>query len=378
MKAAILEDVQKMVVRRIPDPALARNEVMIQVQAVGVCGTDLHIFRGRGNYNLDARGRIIPLAEQPQILGHEFSGRVIDVGKTVTDLEVGDRVLCDEGRNCFSQEKWPLCSYCVTGDSHQCEHYREHGITGLQGALAEYIAMPAVNCLKLPDALPTEHGALVEPLGCIVHSSERAESAGARYSFAGQSPIQNILICGAGPAGLLFLQYLRSVTRFEGLILISDVRQKNLDFARDFGGTPINVAEEDLPQAVQDRTHGERIHYLIESCGNSIIFEQMPSLLRKQATVLLYGHGHNGRDIGLLGNVLFLEPTLVASAGASGGFEADGRPATFRRALELVSSGKIRVQPFVTHRYTALEDIHLAFERDFQRAEYIKGELVLQ
>ncbi|HEV2351974.1 MAG TPA: alcohol dehydrogenase catalytic domain-containing protein [Terriglobia bacterium] len=378
MKAAILEDVQQLVVRRIPDPALSRNEVMIQVQAVGVCGTDLHLFRGHGNYNLDTRGRIIPLQEQPQILGHEFSGKVVDVGRSVMDVEVGDRVLCDQGRNCFSQEKWPLCSYCASGDSHQCEHYREHGITGLQGALAEFIAMPAVNCLKLPGDLPTELGALVEPLGCVVHSCERVDRAGGRYSFAGQTPIQNVLICGAGPAGLLFLQYLRKVKRFEGLILISDVRQKNLELAREFGGTPINVAEEDLPQAVQDRTRGERIHYLIESCGNSVIFEQMPSLLRKQATVLLYGHGHKGRDIGLWGNVLYLEPTLVASVGASGGFEADGRPATYRRALELVSSGQIRVEPFVTHRYSALEDIHQAFENDFQRPEYIKGVLNLQ
>lgn len=377
MKAAILEDVQKLVVRRIPDPVLSRNEVMVQVQAVGVCGTDLHLFRGHGNYNLDARGRIVPLTEQAQILGHEFAGKVIDIGRDVTDIEVGDRVLCDQGRNCFSQGKWPLCSYCATGDSHQCEHYREHGITGLQGALAEYIAMPAVNCLKLPQGLPTELGALVEPLGCVVHSSERVDRAGGRFSFAGRTPIQNVLICGAGPAGLLFLQYLRNVKGFEGLILISDVRQKNLELARELGGTPINVAEEDLPQAVQDRTHNERIHYLIESCGNSIIFEQMPSLLRKQATVLLYGHGHKGRDIGLWGNVLYLEPTLVASVGASGGFEKDGRPATYGRALELVSSGKIKVQPFVTHRYTALEDIHLAFERDFERPEYIKGELVM-
>jgi L-iditol 2-dehydrogenase len=378
MKAAILEDVQKLVVRRIPDPALAHNEVMVQVQAVGVCGTDLHLFSGHGNYNLDARGRIIPLAEQPQILGHEFAGKVIDVGRKVADIEVGDRVLCDQGRNCFSQEKWPLCAYCSSGDSHQCEHYREHGITGLQGALAEYVAMPAVNCLKLPPELPTDLGALVEPLGCVVHSSERVDRSGARYSFATPGDIKNVLICGAGPAGLLFLQYLRNVKKFEGLILISDVRNKNLELARELGGTPINVAEEDLPQAVHDRTHGERIHYLIESCGNSIIFEQMPSLLRKQATVLLYGHGHKGRDIGVMGNILYLEPTLVAAVGASGGFDADGRPATYHRALDLVSSGKIKVQPFVTHRYSALEDVHLAFERDFQRPEYIKGELILQ
>lgn len=378
MKAAVLEDVQKLVVQHIPDPELAHQEVMIQVQAVGVCGTDLHLFRGHGNYNLDARGRVVPLTEQPQILGHEFSGKIIDAGRLVTDLEIGDRVLCDQGMNCFSQDRWPLCAYCASGDSHQCEHYREHGITGLQGALAEFIAMPAVNCLRLPDDLPTELGALVEPLGCVVHSSERAERADGRFSLEGPLRIQNVLICGAGPAGLLFLQYLRNVKGFEGLILISDVRENNLNLAREFGGTPINVANEDLPDAVRHATHGQRIDYLVESCGNSIIFEQMPSLLRKQGTVLLYGHGHKGRDIGLWGNILYLEPTLVASVGASGGFEPDGRPSTYRRALELVGSGKIKVQPFVTHRYQALEEIHQAFERDFDRPEYIKGLLKLQ
>src|SRR5579864_8634130 len=121
MKAAVLEDVGKMVVGKVPDPDLSPSEVLIKVRAVGVCGTDLHLFRGQGNYNLDARGRVIPLTEQPQILGHEFSGEVIETGREVKDLKVGDRVLCDQGRNCFSQGRWPLCSYCATGDSHQCE-----------------------------------------------------------------------------------------------------------------------------------------------------------------------------------------------------------------------------------------------------------------
>jgi L-iditol 2-dehydrogenase len=117
---------------------------------------------------------------------------------------------------------------------------------------------------------------------------------------------------------------------------------------------------------------------LIEACGNSVIFEQIPSLLRKQGTILLYGHGHKGRDIGLMANVLFLEPTLVGAVGASGGFDRDGRPATYQRALELISSGKIRVEPFVTHRYHALEEVHQAFQHDFEQPDYIKGVLKLQ
>jgi L-iditol 2-dehydrogenase len=378
MKAAVLEDVAKLVVRSIPDPVVPPNEVAVRVQAVGVCGTDLHLFGGHANYNLDAQGRPIPLREQPQILGHEFSGEVVEVGRDVKDLKPGDRVLCDQGRNCHSQGRRPLCSYCASGDSHQCEFYAEHGITGLQGALAEYIAMPGVNCVQIPQSLSSELGALVEPLGCVLHSSDRAERAQARYTFEGEERIRNVLICGAGPAGLLFLQYLRNVKQFDGLIVVSDVREKNLDLVRELGGTPVNVARQNLTAAVHEHTAGERIHYLIEACGNSVIFEQIPSLLRKQGTILLYGHGHKGRDIGLWANILYLEPVLVAAVGASGGFDADGRPATYRTALELIVSGKIRVQPFVTHRYRALEEIRKAFEHDFEEPDYIKGVLNLQ
>src|SRR5207253_799795 len=160
MRAAVLEGVEKMVVRKVVDPAPLPNEVLLRVKAVGVCGTDLHLFRGHGNYHLDSRGRPIPLEEQPQILGHEFSVEVVE---------------------------------------------------------------------------------------------------------AGPEPIRNILICGAGPAGLLFLEYLRNVKNFPGLILTSDVREKNLELARRFGGTPVNVAEKDLAEAVTELTHGERVHYLIEA-----------------------------------------------------------------------------------------------------------------
>ncbi len=375
MKAAVLEDVAKMTVQSVPDPQMQPREVLLKVQAVGVCGTDLHIYRGQGNYNLDAHGRAVPLTEHPQILGHEFSGEVLEAGSEVKDLKPGARVLCDQGLNCVSQARQPLCAYCASGDTHQCAFYKEHGITGLQGALAEFISIPAVNCLPIPDDMPAEQAALVEPLGCVLHSSDRAERATARYTFAGEERIRNVLITGAGPAGLLFLQYLRNVKHFDGLIMVSDVRDKNLQLVRQFGGTPINVSQEDLTTVVETLTKGEHVHYLIEACGNSAIIEQMPTLIRKQATVLFYGHGHEGRDIGMICTLWFLEPTMVASVGASGGFDPDGRPATYRRARELVHSNTVQVMPFVTHRYRALEEIRGAFAEDFSKPEYIKGVL---
>jgi len=378
MKAAVLEDVAQMVVREVPDPAVGPHEVLIKVGAVGVCGTDLHLFQGHGNYNFDAQGRPIPLTVHPQILGHEFAGEIVEAGREVIDLRPGDRVLCDQGLNCVSRKRTPRCEYCASGDSHQCQYYTEHGITGLQGALAEYVAIAAVNCLKLPDGMSTEQGALVEPLGCVTHSSDRVDRARARYTFDGANGserIRHVLICGAGPAGLLFVQYIRNIKGFDGLVISSDVREKNLGLARSLGATPVNAARTDLGEAVDELTQGERIHYLIDACAHPSVFVQAPSVLRKQATMLIYGAGHKGQDIGVIDPILFLEPTVVIGIGASGRFDSDGRSSTYRRALEMVSSKKVQNLPFVTHRYTALEDVHYAFERDFQRPDYIKGVL---
>lgn len=377
MKALLLKDIEKLAVEHIPDPSLSPRDVLLRVRAVGVCGTDMHLYRGDRNYNLDAEGHPIPLHVQPQILGHEFSGEIVEAGKEVDDLKPGDRVLCDQGLNCRSRGRDVLCPYCASGDSHQCEFYAEHGITGPPGALAEYIAMPAANCLVLPPGMPMDRAALVEPLSCVLHANELAERTSARYTFHGPERIKNVLILGAGPAGQLFLQYLRKVLQFAGLIIVTDVRERNLEIVRQFGGTPVNVARQDAAEAVKEFTRGELIQYVIEAAGDPGVFEQLPPLVRKQPTVLLYGHGYTGRDISVLSKLFFIEPCVIVPTGGSGGFDPDGRPTTYRRARELVSSSTIQVEPFITHRYQALEEIPKAFEHDFHQPDYIKGVLSL-
>jgi L-iditol 2-dehydrogenase len=103
----------------------------------------------------------------------------------------------------------------------------------------------------------------------------------------------------------------------------------------------------------------------------------MPGLLRKQATIVLYGHGHHGVDLGVLNNVQFLEPTFIAPIGASGGFDSDGRPLTYRRSLKLIEAGRINVSKFITHRYASLEAVPQGFAQDRFGADYIKGVAVL-
>ena len=170
MKAAVLSAPGVMSIREIADPVVGPRDVVVRVTGVGLCGTDFHIYEGHANYHTDRLGRPIPFDVSPQVLGHEVAGVVEAMGSEVRDLSAGDAVVLDQGRNCLSAGTAALCEYCATGDSHQCETYAEHGITGWQGGLAEVLVMPAVNAVRRGHALPAEHAALTEPLACILHA----------------------------------------------------------------------------------------------------------------------------------------------------------------------------------------------------------------
>lgn len=323
---------EKMEVREIAAPECGPREVLVKSGAVGLCGTDFHIYQGHANYNFDDAGRQIPFEERPQILGHEFCGIVVDVGSEVKDLKAGDRVVVDQGINCLSRAAAELCEYCATGNSHQCARYEEHGITGLQGALADFVAVPAINAIRIESDLPLNQAALTEPLGCIIHSCEMILRTPARYTFGGERPVRSVLICGAGPAGLLFTQYLRNVVGFDGLLIVTEPSAIRRQLAADYGATVVDPASADLIEAVEDLTRGERVQLLIESAGVGQLFKQVPKLIRKQGTMVLYGHGHHGVDLGVMNSIQFIEAAFVAPTGASGGFDTDGRPSAYRKS----------------------------------------------
>src|SRR5262249_52764606 len=155
--------------------------------------------------------------------------------------------------------------------SHQCEFYAEHGITGLPGGLAEFIAVPAVNVVPILSDLDMSTAALAEPLGCVIHSADAVSRAQSRYHLNGGSArprVRSVLICGAGPAGLMFAQYLRRVLEYDGLMLVSepnaDKRSMALRFCADHA---IDPGERDAVEAVQDYTNRKGVDYLIEASG---------------------------------------------------------------------------------------------------------------
>jgi threonine dehydrogenase-like Zn-dependent dehydrogenase len=380
MKASVLCDVRRLEVRDVPRPAISPYEVLVRTTAVGLCGTDAHIFAGHANYNTNENGQQISLAVQPQILGHEISGVVEEAGSAITDLRPGDRVVIDQGLNCVSRRRDVLCEYCGTGNSHQCEFYREHGITGLPGGLAEFIAVPAVNAVKITARIEASSAALVEPLGCVIHSSDTVSNTRTRHVInapAPESRVRSVLICGAGPAGLLFTQYLRNVLGYQGLLVVSDPNERKRQLAKTFGANEAIDPGEDLVEVVREYTGGKGVEYLIEASGSGEVFRSIPGLIGKQAAVLLYGHGHSGTDLSVLSSILFKEPVLVSSAGASGGFEADGRPSVYARALSLIEQKQISVESLITHRYRSLGEVETALSREMHSPDYVKGVVVL-
>jgi L-iditol 2-dehydrogenase len=358
----------------VASPPLGPHDVRVRPAAVGVCGTDFHIWSGESNFHFDANGRAIPLHEAPQVLGHEITGTVIEVGKAVRDVPLGARVVVDQGRNCRSERREPACEYCASGDSHQCAFYREHGISGLPGAFADELVVPAVNTLPIADGVTFVAAAMSEPLGCVLHCTARGEQAHTRYRFGGRgaTAVRTAVVLGAGPAGLLFVQVLRSVLAFDGTIVVSDPSPTKRALANALGATAVSPNE--LAAAVHEHGAAE---YLVEATGAGHVLAAVPGLLKKQATVLLYGVGHGDAPLSLLNPLQWRELALVTSVGASGGFDADGRPSVYRQAQQLLATGQVQVDSMLTHRYDGLHAVPRAFDGAHTSPDYVKGMAVL-
>ena len=379
MNASVLVNPETLEVREVDDPTCAPRDALVRPEAIGICGSDVHIFRGHSNWNLDARGAPIPLAVEPQILGHEIVGTVVQLGAKAEGLAVGDRVVLDQGLNCRSLNRDPLCEYCATGFTHHCEHYQEHGITGLPGGFADLISIPAVNAIVIESDIPSESAAMTEPLGCVLHSLNLVQHLGTRYRFEPSSDyeiIQAITICGAGPAGQLFVQAIRSLLGFQGDLFITDPEPRKLAAAAKFGATAIALdGDESVVDAIDRLTDGRRCEVVVDACGAPGAWVDLARILRKQGTAILYGFGRERGKGGTLDALQWQGASLITTCGASGGLEPDGRPSIYLEALDAIESGRIVVDGLITSRYSELEDLEKALGTDPSDPAHLKGVL---
>lgn len=177
MKAAVITGVGQVEIAEVPDPTPGPRDVVVQVAACGLCGTDLHILQGEFAPSL------------PLVPGHEFAGTVVGVGSQVTALATGDRVAVDPSLYCYQ------CHYCRIGRNNLCENWGGIGVTTAGGA-GEYVAVPAANCVRLPEHISARDAALIEPLSCAVRG----------YDVLRSQLAAHVLIYGSGTMGLMMLQ----------------------------------------------------------------------------------------------------------------------------------------------------------------------------
>lgn len=251
MKAAVIESVGRAVVTEVPDPTPDTREVVVEVAACGLCGTDLHILQGEFAPKL------------PIVPGHEFAGTVVGVGTGVTELAVGDRVAVDPSLYCHE------CRYCRTGHSNLCERWAAIGVTTAGGA-AQYATAPVANCVKLPEHVATQDAALIEPLSCAVRG----------YDVLRSRLGAHILVYGSGTMGLMMLELAKRTGAAS--VDVVDVNPERLATARLLGVSAAAANADEL-----DRPQGWDV--VVDATGNAAAIQDGLDRVAKAGTFLQFG-----------------------------------------------------------------------------------------
>ena len=339
MKVAIMTDVAKVELteREIPKPAA--NEVLVRVEYVGVCGSDIHYYENGG---------IGPnIVKPPFVLGHEAGGTVVEVGTSVTHLKPGDRVALEPGKTCGH------CEFCKTGRYNLCPEVIFFATPPVDGVFQEYVAHEADLCFKIPDNMDTMEAALIEPLSVGFHA---ARQGNARMGMTA-------VVTGAGCIGLVSMMALKAmgVTR----IIAVDVMPKRLEKALELAATDaINGKETDTVEEVLKLTGGMGPDLVIETAGSEITARKAIQFCKKGGTIVLVGYSASG------------EMTLPMSL-------ALDKELTFKTvfryrhiyplAIEAVSSGRVNLKGIVTNIFS-LDDIQNAMEQSTKnKADIVKS-----
>lgn len=339
MKVAVMNGIGKMgyVEREVPQPA--DNEVLVKLKYVGICGSDMHYYEtGRiGDY----------VVKPPFVLGHEPGGVVVEVGKNVKHLKIGDRVALEPGKTCGH------CEYCKEGKYNLCPDVVFFATPPVDGVFQEYVAHEAALCFKLPDNVDTMEGALIEPLAVGFHA---ANQGGAH---AGQTAV----VFGAGCIGLVSMMALKA----EGVskVYVVDIMQKRLDKALELGATGvINSMDKNVQDEISRLTEGKGVDLVIETAGMEITTRQAIHIAKKGSTIVLVGYSKTG------------EMTLPLSL-------ALDKELTFKTvfryrhiypmAIEAVASGKVNLKGIVSNVFS-FDDIQNAMDKSVSdKANIVKS-----
>jgi L-iditol 2-dehydrogenase len=313
MKVLLLSKYRHLEIADAATPVPADGEVLIRVEACGICGSDVHGYDG-------ASGRRIP----PIVMGHEAAGTIAELAPGVTGLARGDRVTFDSTIYCGA------CTPCLRGDVNLCDQRQVLGVSCTEyrrtGAFAEYVAVPSRIVYRLPESISFAEAAMLEAVAVAIHAvSLVAIPAGG-----------SALVVGAGTIGLLVLESLRAIgcTR----VFVADVDASRLKLAQDLGATAVLSAEADTVRQVLGLTSGTGVDVVVEAVGRNETVAAAIACVRKGGSVVLVGN--IAPEVTLpLQTVVTRQIRLQGSCASAG---------EYPRAIEWMATGAIRVQPLIT------------------------------
>lgn len=301
--------------KNVPEPTIRDDEVLIRVKRAGVCGTDVHIY----DWDAWAQGRVKP----PLVIGHEFAGEVVQVGKLVTDVKEGDRVTAEghivDGR----------CLLCRTGNSHVCPHTKIIGVDR-DGCFAEYISMPATNVWHLDDNVSYDIGGIHDPMGNAFHTALTADIPGA-----------TVLITGCGPIGIFAVGICKAAGASR--IIASDVNDTRLALAKRMGATD-TVHPNQAKDVVLRHTDGLGVDVVLEMSGVPAAVHQAFDLVRVGGRVQMLGIPSKPIDVDFATEIIFKGLTIYGVVGRR-------MYDTWLMMTRFLRSGQFDPTPVITHRF---------------------------
>ncbi|WJV49537.1 zinc-dependent alcohol dehydrogenase family protein [Streptomyces flavofungini] len=304
MKAAIIESVGKAVVGEVPDPTPGPRDVVVEVAACGLCGTDLHILQGEFAPTL------------PVVPGHEFAGQVVGVGRDVIEVSIGDQVAVDPSLYCHE------CRYCREGHNNLCERWAAIGVTTAGGA-AQYAVAPVANCVRLPEHIRPQDAALIEPLSCAVRGYDVLRARlGAR-----------VLIYGSGTMGLMMLELAKRTGAAS--VDVVDLNPDRLATAVRLGVSGSGASPDEL-----DRPRGWDI--VVDATGNAAAIQDGLDRVAKAGTFLQFGVADYATRVTIDPYRIYnQEITITGSMAVLHSFE---------RAADLFAAGVLDPDVFISDR----------------------------
>ncbi len=324
MRAAVLYGIQDLRLEEYDVPSLGSKDVLVKVKACCICGTDPHIYEGR-----------FP-APLPLILGHEFSGEVVEIGDEVKYVKIGDRVTADINMSCG------VCYYCRTGHKLHCPNIKQLGVH-VNGAFSEYIKVPESSIYQLPDEISWIEGAYIEPLACAISGQDRVDI---QYG-------DTVVVIGAGPMGLVHT--LLAKLKGAGKVIITELNPVREEKAKlvgaDFVLNPKNV---DVISEVKRLTDGRGADVVIEAVGSATTYTQAFEFVRKAGTILVFGAAPSDATITIRPFDLYSRELKIVSTYA-------GTYDTFVKAIGLIKNGLIDPMKIISHKIS-FEQINQGIE----------------